>query len=190
VKVEGEVSGLKRSGNGHLYFCLKDAEAQVDCVMFSREAQRLRFRLEEGMAVRCRGRLTIYEGRGKFQMTIAELEPTGAGALALAFEQLKKKLQAEGLFDAKRKRALPSLPRRIGIVTAVGRDPHRAVTQAQPAGAAGGRQAPRLAGSELPQGVGGSFQVQLRAHVRTPGSRSCRGAPGSRTPRRRRAPGR
>jgi len=117
VRVEGEVVGLKRSGPGHLYFCLKDNEAQLDCVMFSREAQRLRFRVDEGMAVRCRGRLTIYEGRGKFQMSISELEPTGAGALALAFEQLKKKLQAEGLFDQQRKRPLPFLPRRLGVVS-------------------------------------------------------------------------
>ena len=117
VRVEGEVSGLKRSGPGHLYFCLKDDEGSLDCVMFSREAGRLKFRVDEGMAVRCRGRLTIYEGRGKFQMTVAELEPTGAGALALAFEQLKKKLQAEGLFDVARKRPLPFLPRRLGVVS-------------------------------------------------------------------------
>jgi exodeoxyribonuclease VII large subunit len=117
VRVEGEISGLKRSGPGHLYFCLKDAEAQLDCVLFSREAGRLKFRVEEGMAVRCRGRLTLYEARGKFQMTVAEIEPTGAGALALAFEQLKKKLGDEGLFDSARKRALPFLPRRLGVVT-------------------------------------------------------------------------
>ena len=117
VRVEGEISGLKRSGPGHLYFCLKDDEGSLDCVMFSREATRLKFRVDEGMAVRCRGRLTIYEGRGKFQMTVAELAPTGAGALALAFEQLKKKLQAEGLFDQARKRPLPFLPRRLGVVS-------------------------------------------------------------------------
>ena len=117
VRVEGEVSGLKRSGPGHLYFSLKDDEGSLDCVMFSREAGRLKFRVDEGMAVRCRGRLTIYEGRGKFQMTVAEVEPTGAGALALAFEQLKKKLQAEGLFDLARKRPLPFLPRRLGVVS-------------------------------------------------------------------------
>ena len=117
VRVEGEISGLKRSGPGHLYFSLKDDEGSLDCVMFSREAGRLKFRPDEGMAVRCRGRLTIYEGRGKFQMTVTELEPTGAGALALAFEQLKKKLQAEGLFDAARKRPLPFLPRRLGVVS-------------------------------------------------------------------------
>jgi exodeoxyribonuclease VII large subunit len=117
VRVEGEVSGLRRSGNGHLYFCLKDAEAQIDCVMFSREAGRLRFQLQDGQKVRCRGRLTIYEGRGKFQLSVLAIEPTGAGALALAFEQLKQKLAAEGLFEAARKRPLPFLPRRIGVVT-------------------------------------------------------------------------
>jgi exodeoxyribonuclease VII large subunit len=120
VRVEGEVSGLKRSGPGHLYFCLKDEQAQLDCVMFSREASRLRFRVDEGMAVRCRGRLTIYEGRGKFQMSVMDIEPTGAGALAIAFEQLKKKLAAEGLFDAGRKRRLPFLPRRLGVVSSPG----------------------------------------------------------------------
>ncbi|HMC94063.1 MAG TPA: exodeoxyribonuclease VII large subunit, partial [Polyangia bacterium] len=117
VRVEGEVSGLKRSGPGHLYFCLKDQEAQLDCVLFSREAARLRFALEEGMAVRCRGRLTLYEARGRFQMSVVEIEPTGAGALALAFEQLKQRLGAEGLFDPTRKRPLPYLPRRLGVVT-------------------------------------------------------------------------
>jgi exodeoxyribonuclease VII large subunit len=117
VRVEGEISGLKRSGNGHIYFCLKDAEAQVDCVMFSREAQRLKFAVKDGLQVRVRGRLTIYEGRGKFQLSVMGIELAGAGALALAFEQLKQKLAAEGLFEASRKRPLPFLPRRIGVVT-------------------------------------------------------------------------
>ena len=117
VRVEGEISGLKRSGGGHLYFCLKDAQGQLDCVLYGREAARLKFQVEEGMAVRCRGRLTLYEARGRFQMTVSEVEPTGAGALALAFEQLKAKLGAEGLFDTARKRALPFLPRRLGVVT-------------------------------------------------------------------------
>jgi exodeoxyribonuclease VII large subunit len=117
VRVEGEVSGLKRSGPGHLYFCLKDEEAQLDCVLFSREAARLKFTLAEGMSVRCRGRLTLYEARGRFQMSVTDVEPTGAGALALAFEQLKQRLGAEGLFDAARKRPLPFLPRRLGVVS-------------------------------------------------------------------------
>ncbi len=117
VRVEGEISGFKRSTGGHLYFCLKDQTAQLDCVVYAREAARLKFRVDEGMAVRCRGRLTIYEARGRFQMTVAEIEPVGAGALALAFEQLKQKLAAEGLFEQTRKRALPFLPRRLGVVT-------------------------------------------------------------------------
>ncbi len=117
VRVEGEISGFRRSGNGHLYFCLKDGEAQIDCVMFSREAGRVRFPLADGQLVRCRGRLTIYEGRGKFQFSVMALEPAGAGLLAMAFEELKRKLAAEGLFAAERKRPLPFLPRRIGVVT-------------------------------------------------------------------------
>src|SRR4051812_28134872 len=75
VRVEGEISGFKRSGPGHFYFCLKDRDASIDCVMYSREASRLRFEVKDGLAVRLRGRLTIYEGRGRFQMTVAELEP-------------------------------------------------------------------------------------------------------------------
>jgi exodeoxyribonuclease VII large subunit len=117
VRVEGEISGLRRSGNGHLYFVLKDAEAQVDCVMFSREAGRLKFVPTDGLQVRCRGRLTIFEGRGKFQLSISAIEPAGAGALALAFEALKQKLAAEGLFAPARKRPLPFLPRVVGVVT-------------------------------------------------------------------------
>ncbi len=117
VRVEGEVSGSKRSANGHLYFTLKDTEAQLDCVMYARDASRLKFRLADGQLVRCRGKLTIYEGRGRFQLQVAAIEPAGAGALALAFEALKQKLLAEGLFDKDRKRPLPFLPRRIGVVT-------------------------------------------------------------------------
>jgi exodeoxyribonuclease VII large subunit len=117
VRVEGEVTGLRRSGPGHLYFCLKDGAAQVDCVMFSREASALKWKLADGQQVHCRGRLTIYEGRGKLQLSVVALEPAGAGLLALAFEELKRKLAAEGLFAQERKRPLPFLPRRIGVVT-------------------------------------------------------------------------
>lgn len=117
VRVEGEISGLRISGPGHVYFTLKDREAQLDCAMFAREAARLKFRPEDGLSIVCRGRLTIYEGRGKFQMTVSEMIPSGAGALALAFAQLKTRLEKEGLFDQARKRKLPFLPRRIGIVT-------------------------------------------------------------------------
>ncbi|MDX2023905.1 MAG: exodeoxyribonuclease VII large subunit [Deltaproteobacteria bacterium] len=117
VRVEGEISGMKPSPTGHLYFTLKEAQAQVDCVMFSRDAARLKFKPRDGMQVRCRGRLTIYEGRGKFQMTLVDIEPAGAGALALAFLQLKQRLEAEGLFAPERKRPLPFLPRCVGVVT-------------------------------------------------------------------------
>jgi exodeoxyribonuclease VII large subunit len=117
VRVEGEVSGCKRSANGHFYFTLKDSEAQIDCVMYARDASRLKFRLADGQLVRCRGKLTIYESRGRFQLQVSTVEPAGAGALALAFEALKQKLLAEGLFDGDRKRPLPYLPRRIGVVT-------------------------------------------------------------------------
>jgi exodeoxyribonuclease VII large subunit len=117
VRVEGEVSGSKRSANNHLYFTLKDAEAQLDCVMYAREARSLKFRLADGQLVRCRGKLTIYEGRGRFQLQVSAIEPAGAGALAAAFEALKQKLLAEGLFASERKRPLPFLPRRIGVVT-------------------------------------------------------------------------
>ena len=117
VRVEGEVSGCKRSANGHFYFTLKDPEAQLDCVLYARDAGRLKFRLGDGQLVRCRGKLTIYEGRGRFQLQVSSIEPAGAGALALAFEALKQKLLAEGLFDSERKRPLPYLPRRIGVVT-------------------------------------------------------------------------
>lgn len=117
VRVEGEVSGCKRSANGHFYFTLKDAEAQIDCVMYSRDAGRVKFQLADGLLVRCRGKLTIYEGRGRFQLQVTSMEPAGAGALAIAFEALKQKLLAEGLFESSRKRPLPYLPRRIGVVS-------------------------------------------------------------------------
>ena len=123
VRVEGEISGLRATGGGHLYFTLKDETAALDCVLFSREASKLKFRPQDGLAVRVRGRLTIFEGRGKFQMTVAAMEPTGAGALAFAFEQLKQRLAAEGLFEAGRKRPIPFMPRTLGVVTS----PHGAV---------------------------------------------------------------
>jgi exodeoxyribonuclease VII large subunit len=117
VWVEGEVSNLSQPRSGHLYFTLKDAEAQLPSVMFKTQAQRLAFRLEDGLKVRARGRLSIYEGQGKFQLYVDALEPTGVGAAQLAFEQLKRKLAAEGLFDPARKRPLPRWPRRIGLAT-------------------------------------------------------------------------
>jgi exodeoxyribonuclease VII large subunit len=115
--VEGEISNLKAAASGHYYFTLKDADAQLRCVLFKMNARYLKFRPEDGLAVLARGRITVYEVRGEYQMIVEHLEARGAGALQLAFEQLKKKLAAEGLFDPARKRPLPRLPRRIGIVT-------------------------------------------------------------------------
>src|SRR6202795_3909287 len=115
--VEGEISNFRAQDSGHLYFTLKDQHSQIRAVMFRSQARLLRFRPENGMQVLLRGRVTIYEDRGQLQISAEYLEPKGAGALQIAFEQLKKKLEAEGLFDASRKKPIPSLPRRIGIVT-------------------------------------------------------------------------
>ena len=117
IVVEGEVTNATRSGRGHLYFTLKDADAQLDCAMWASRAGRLRFELEDGLAMRAVGSLTVYAQRGRFQLVVDDLEPQGVGALQLAFEQLKRKLDAEGLFAAERKRVLPALPQRVGIVT-------------------------------------------------------------------------
>ncbi len=115
--VEGEISNFRAHDSGHLYFTLKDQNSQLSAVMFRSQAKLLRFRPENGMQVVVRGRITIYEDRGQLQISAEYLEPKGAGALQIAFEQLKAKLQAEGLFDEARKKAIPTLPRRIGIVT-------------------------------------------------------------------------
>lgn len=117
VWVVGEVSNLRRPTSGHLYFTLKDAESQIAVVMFKNRNVRLRFRLEDGMAVIAGGLVSVYERRGNYQIIAEELEPRGVGALQLAFEQLKEKLQKEGLFDPEHKKPLPMLPQRIGIVT-------------------------------------------------------------------------
>ena len=117
VWVEGEVSNFRPADSGHLYFTLKDGDAQLRVVMFRTQARLLRFRPENGMQVVARGRITIYEARGELQLMAEYLEPKGAGALQVAFEQLKARLAAEGLFDASRKKPIPLLPRHIGIVT-------------------------------------------------------------------------
>ena len=115
--VEGEISNFRAHDSGHLYFTLKDESSQLSAVMFRSQARLLRFRPENGMQVVVRGRVTIYEDRGQLQISAEYLEPKGAGALQIAFEQLKAKLEAEGLFDAGRKKAIPALPGRIGVVT-------------------------------------------------------------------------
>jgi exodeoxyribonuclease VII large subunit len=115
--VEGEISNFRAPDSGHLYFTLKDGDAQIRVVMFSSKARLLRFRPADGMQVVVRGRVTIYEDRGELQIAAEYIEPKGAGGLQVAFEQLKAKLEAEGLFAAERKKAIPALPARIGIVT-------------------------------------------------------------------------
>jgi exodeoxyribonuclease VII large subunit len=115
--VEGEISNFRAQDSGHLYFTLKDANAQLSAVMFRSQARLLRFRPENGMQVVVRGRVTIYEERGQLQIAAEYIEPKGAGALQIAFEQLKAKLEAEGLFDSASKKPIPALPVRIGIVT-------------------------------------------------------------------------
>jgi exodeoxyribonuclease VII large subunit len=117
IWVEGEISNFRAHESGHLYFTLKDSSAQMRVVMFRSSAKLLRFRPENGMVVVARGRVTVYEERGELQISAEYLEPKGAGALQVAFEQLKAKLEAEGLFDASRRKPIPTLPQRIGIVT-------------------------------------------------------------------------
>jgi exodeoxyribonuclease VII large subunit len=117
VWVEGEISNFRPAESGHLYFTLKDGDAQLRVVMFRSQARLLRFRPADGLQIIARGRLTIYEARGELQLMTEFLEPRGAGALQIAFEQLKAKLAAEGLFEAARKKPIPALPRRVGIVT-------------------------------------------------------------------------
>lgn len=115
--VVGEISNFKQPPSGHLYFTLKDARCQLPAVLFRSARRFLKFRPSDGMAVLARGRLTLYEPRGSYQLQVEWMEPRGKGALQLAFEQLKAKLAAEGLFATERKRPLPLLPQRIGIVT-------------------------------------------------------------------------
>src|SRR5580692_10413685 len=115
--VEGEISNFRAPDSGHLYFTLKDGNAQIRVVMFRSSARLLRFRPADGLQIIVRGRVTVYEDRGELQISAEYLEPKGAGSLQLAFEQLKAKLEAEGLFASERKKPIPSLPAQIGIVT-------------------------------------------------------------------------
>lgn len=117
VWVKGEISNFKAHSSGHFYFSLKDSKAQVNAIMFRGFNQSLKFRPESGMEVLVRGKITVYEPRGTYQIFCEQMEPVGAGALQLAFEQLKAKLKEEGLFDESKKRALPSLPKHVAVVT-------------------------------------------------------------------------
>ena len=117
VFVEGEVSNAHAAQSGHLYFTLKDNHAQIRCVCFRTQLARLKFRPEDGLHVTVRGSISIYESRGEYQFYVEHVEPVGLGALQLAFEQLKKRLDAEGLFDPERKKSLPVLPLCVGLIT-------------------------------------------------------------------------
>jgi exodeoxyribonuclease VII large subunit len=117
VWIEGEVSNYHAAQSGHLYFTLKDARSQIRCVCFRDQVRGLKFRPEDGLHVTVRGGLGVYEPRGEYQIYVTNIEPVGLGALQLAFEQLKKRLAEEGLFDEAHKKPLPVLPRRIGVVT-------------------------------------------------------------------------
>lgn len=136
ILIRGELSNFKRYPSGHCYFTLKDAEASMKCVMFNGYARNLRFTPENGMQVIAGGSVSVYERDGVYQLYVNSLTPEGAGALALAFEQLKERLAAEGLFDETHKQPLPRFPRRVGIVTssagAVLRDIHKVTKRRWP----------------------------------------------------------
>ena len=118
VFISGEISNFTdHYRSGHLYFSLKDEKAVLKAVMFSSSARRLRFRPSDGMKVLCRGRISLYEASGQYQLYVDDMQPDGLGALNLAYEQLKARLEKEGLFDAARKRPIPRYPRRVGVIT-------------------------------------------------------------------------
>jgi exodeoxyribonuclease VII large subunit len=117
ILVQGEISNCREAQSGHIYFTLKDDRAQVRCVFFKQQQRGIKFRPEDGLHVTVRGSISVYEQRGEYQIYVEKIDLVGQGALQLAFEQLKKRLEAEGLFDAKRKKPLPLLPSRIGIIT-------------------------------------------------------------------------
>lgn len=120
VLVTGEISNCRPASSGHIYFTLRDGDAQLTAVLFRRQAQFLRFPLRDGLEVLARGRISMFEQRGQLQLIAETLEPRGTGSLQLAFEQLKARLLAEGLFDSARKRPLPAFPQRVGVVTSTG----------------------------------------------------------------------
>ena len=117
ILVEGEISNFKVPPSGHIYFTLKDDLSQIRVVLFKSQARSLRFSPEDGLHVICRGRVSLYEKRGEYQLILEEMEPKGIGALQLAFLQLKERLEREGFFDPSRKRPIPMIPQKIGIVT-------------------------------------------------------------------------
>ena len=167
VVVEGEISNCKMWSSGHIYFTLKDDYAQLRAVVFRMTARQLKFKLEDGMHVVARGRISVYEVKGEYQIVVDAVEPHGLGALQAAFDQLKRRLQAEGLFEAARKRPLPVLPRRIGVVTSLDgaavRDILRVITRRHPSARVVVRAA-RVQG----EGAARDLIVALKAIVRVP----------------------
>ena len=119
IWISGEISNFFQAASGHLYFDLKDANAQIKVVIFRGQAQRLTFDLEDGLNILAMGRISLYERRGTYQLIVEYVEPAGIGALQKQFEQLKKELHAQGLFDERHKQALPYLPNIIGIITSL-----------------------------------------------------------------------
>lgn len=149
IWVEGEISNLARPASGHLYFTLKDAQAQIRCAFFRQNAARTRQIIENGSLVKLAARVSLYEGRGDYQLIVEQLEAAGEGALRAAFEALKQQLLAEGLFDQQRKKDLPKYPRRIAVVTS----PTGAVWQDILSVFA--RRAPQIALTQVPTAVQG-----------------------------------
>src|SRR5579872_5211465 len=115
--VEGEISNCREAQSGHIYCTLKDERAQIKCVCFKQQLRGIKFRPEDGLHVTVRGSISVYEARGEYQIYVEHIEPVGLGALQVAFDQLKRHLEAEGLFAAERKKPLPLLPSRIGLIT-------------------------------------------------------------------------
>jgi exodeoxyribonuclease VII small subunit len=184
VWVAGEIANWKRSARGHCYFSLRDAHAQVRCVLFAADARRLPAEPEEGMRVRALGTVTLYEARGEYQLIVRELEASDAGGLwRLAFERLRARLEAEGLLDPARKRALPRSPRRVGVVTSAAgrrhpRHPpgHRAARSVDDRGDEPGPGAGRWGGARDRAGDRASRRARGRGRDhRGPGGRVGRG---------------
>lgn len=117
IRVKGEISNYKFHSSGHMYFTLKDNKSKINCVMFKSNCEKLKFIPKEGMSLSCKGYISIYERNGQYQLYVNEMEPEGVGALYLAYQQLKEKLDKEGLFSNKHKKQIPSIPRKIGIIT-------------------------------------------------------------------------
>lgn len=117
IHVKGEISNFKFHSSGHMYFTLKDQNSKINCVMFRSNCERLKFLPEEGMSIVCKGSISIYERDGQYQLYVNEMEPGGIGALYLAYQQLKEKLEKEGLFDIKYKKEIPYMPKKVAIIT-------------------------------------------------------------------------